>query len=100
MKDRFVVHFGVITMRISCLALAAAGAAFLAASPAAAFDYPYCLQGRQTGIPGECSYRTYQQCQAAASGRSAFCNINPRFAFRQQNGERRYDRRRYRDGYY
>lgn len=72
----------------------------MAATPAAAVDYPYCLQGRQTGVPGDCSYRTYEQCEMAASGRSAFCNINPRFAFRQPYEGGRYERRRYGDGYY
>ena len=53
-------------------------------SPAAAYDYPYCLQGRGVGIPGECSYTTYDQCMASASGRGLYCNINPRVAFGQQ----------------
>ena len=53
------------------------------ATPVSARDYPYCLQGRQTGYPGECAYRTYQECQASASGRDAFCGINPRVAYNQ-----------------
>ena len=62
----------------------AAGTASLAGSaPAAAYDYPYCLQGRQTGYPGDCSYPNYATCVAAASGRSAYCGINPRVAFGQ-----------------
>ena len=90
-------------MRMIQMTLAAAGLALAAtATPAAAYDYPYCLQGRQTGIPGECSYTSYAQCAAAASGRSAFCNINPRFAFREGGGGRRYGRAqrpRYDDGW-
>jgi hypothetical protein len=63
-------------------ALLAAGAAMTVGSgPAAAFDYPFCLQGRDTGIPGDCSYRSYDECMATASGRNAYCNINPRVAF-------------------
>ena len=50
-------------------------------APAAAYDYPYCLQGRGVGIPGDCSYQTYAQCMASASGRALYCNINPRVAF-------------------
>jgi hypothetical protein len=50
-------------------------------APAAAYDYPWCLQGRNEGIPGDCSYQTYAQCEASASGRFAYCNINPRVAF-------------------
>jgi hypothetical protein len=59
------------------------------ASPAAARDYQYCAAGRSLGYPGDCSYATYQQCAAAASGRDLYCNINPRFAFNQQ--QRGYD---------
>jgi hypothetical protein len=74
---------------LALLVLSAAGAATLAGSgPAAAFDYPYCLQGRGFGIPGECSYQSYAQCAASASGREAYCNINPRVAFSQQRRER------------
>jgi hypothetical protein len=58
---------------------------FAGTSPAAAYDYPYCLQGRTVGIPGECSYQTYAQCQASASGRGLSCNINPRVALGQQH---------------
>jgi hypothetical protein len=53
-------------------------------SSARGHDYPYCLQGRETGYPGECLYRTYQECEASASGRDAFCGANPRFANGQQ----------------
>ena len=67
---------------LAALALVSADCAVIAgASPAAAFDYPYCLQGKQTGIPGECAYTSYAQCMASASGRDAYCAINPRVAF-------------------
>jgi hypothetical protein len=76
---------------LALLVFSAAGAATIAGSgPAAAFDYPYCLQGRSTGIPGDCSYRSYGQCMASASGRAAYCNINPRVAFGQQRRWRPY----------
>ena len=75
-------------MRKAMLALLALSAATVAtsvgSSPAAAHDYPYCLQGRSIGIPGDCSYASYSQCMAAASGRALTCNINPRVAFAQQ----------------
>ena len=61
--------------------VSAASAVIAGSSPAAAFDYPYCLQGKQTGIPGECAYSSYAQCMASASGRDAYCAINPRVAF-------------------
>ena len=39
---------------LAMLALLAAGAATMAGSgPAAAIDYPWCLQGRGWGIPGD-----------------------------------------------
>ena len=50
---------------LAILALSAATVATVAgSSPAAAYDYPYCLQGRGIGIPGECSYSSYEQCMA------------------------------------
>jgi Protein of unknown function (DUF3551) len=65
-------------------ALLAAGAAMTAgSSPAAAFDYPYCIQGKGVGVPGDCSYRSYTECLATASGRDVYCNINPRVAASQ-----------------
>jgi Protein of unknown function (DUF3551) len=63
------------------LALSAAGVATLATSaPAAAYDYPWCVQGRGVGVPGDCSYQSYGQCMASASGRGLYCNANPRAA--------------------
>ena len=58
---------------LAILALSAAGAATVAGSsaPAAAYDYPYCIQGRGYRHPGDCSYSTYGQCMASASGRGA-----------------------------
>ena len=68
----------------------AAGIATLAGSaPAADGDYSWCVQGREVGYPGDCSYSTYQQCQASASGRYASCGVNPLVAFQQQQQPRR-----------
>jgi hypothetical protein len=70
---------------LAILALSAATAGTVASTaPAAAYDYPYCVQGRGIGIPGDCSYRTYGQCMASASGRGLYCNVNPRAALNQQ----------------
>jgi len=49
----------------------------------------YCLQGREWGYPGNCQFSTYRQCIASASGTTAGCGINPRYAFE-----------RHRQGYY
>jgi hypothetical protein len=76
---------------LAMLALVSAGAATVAGSvPAAAYDYPWCAQGWGVGIPGDCSYQTYRQCVASASGRDLSCNINPRVAFSQPRRGRRY----------
>jgi uncharacterized membrane protein len=67
---------------LAALAALAAGLASVASSaPAAARDYPWCVQGRMYGIPGDCSYPTYEACMARASGTDAYCGENPRFAF-------------------
>ena len=71
-------------------ALSAVAIAVMAtAGPAAAYDYPWCAQGRGVGIPGDCMYQTYAQCMASASGRNLYCNINPRVAFGQLQEPRR-----------
>ncbi len=76
---------------LAFLALSAATVTMVAASsPAAAYDYPYCLQGRGIGVPGDCSYSSYSQCMASASGRALYCNVNPRVAFGQQRRMRVY----------
>jgi len=83
---------------MAMLAVLAAGAATVATSaPAAAYDYPWCVQGRGVGIPGDCSYQSYAQCMASASGRAVYCNINPRAALNRQPRDRRYPGYRYYD---
>jgi hypothetical protein len=51
------------------------------AIPAAAQDYPFCVKGCDFGAGrGDCSFSSYQQCQASASGRDAYCAENPYFS--------------------
>jgi hypothetical protein len=70
-------------------ALAVAGVAVVGAGSAEARDYRYCLvEGGYASGPGTCYYNTYAQCMASASGRRAYCQVNPIFAFAEQN--RRY----------
>ena len=76
--------------------IAAGAATFAGSAPAAAYDYPWCVQGRGVGIPGDCSYQSYAQCMASASGRAVYCNINPRAAYGRQLPRRG---RYYRDYY-
>ncbi|MFB9264521.1 DUF3551 domain-containing protein [Bradyrhizobium erythrophlei] len=70
------------------LVFAALGSGWLVGPASAAgfdpYDYPWCIQGRAEGYPGYCGFQTYAQCQAAASGRYAYCGYNPRFAFGEQ----------------
>src|SRR5262249_18746395 len=74
---------------LATMALIAAGVAGVATStPAAAGTW--CVQGRDEGYPGDCSYATYGQCMASASGRSAYCGVNPRAAYRQGGPRGRY----------
>ena len=70
--------------------IAVLAATFAGSAPAAAYDYPYCVQGKGVGFPGDCSYRTYAQCMASASGRDAYCGLNPRAAFGKQKQQRQY----------
>ena len=80
-------------MRAFSFGLMTAGAVVIlglaTATPAAAYDYPWCLQDRAFGIPGDCSYQTYAQCVASASGRCATCNVNPRAAYARMLRSRR-----------
>jgi hypothetical protein len=76
-----------IAMRRTILTLASFAALIAATFPAAqahAANDRYCLQGRIWGYPGNCQFASYQQCQATASGTSAYCGVNPRYAYSQQ----------------
>jgi hypothetical protein len=47
------------------------------ASAQAATQYPFCIQGVDNPGWSGCSFNTYQECQAAASGTEAECLSNP-----------------------
>ena len=64
---------------LALLVVSAAGALHAAA----ARDSPFCLGGCDFGA-SDCSYDSYLQCQAAASGRETWCDANP--FFRQNRG--------------
>jgi hypothetical protein len=52
----------------------------LAPTTATARDLPFCIKGCDFGgSRGDCSFVSYQQCQATASGRDAYCDVNPYF---------------------
>lgn len=82
-------------MRITMAAVLASTLAgwLWSALPAQARDYRYCLYERNDPA-GDCYYSTYAQCMASASGRIAYCNINPMYsepAKRQRRKPRRDD---------
>jgi hypothetical protein len=83
-------------MPYAMLALMALGAACAtSAAPAAAGGMPFCIKGCDFGGgAGDCSFSSYQQCVATASGRDATCAANPYFS---KNAElaSRVSRRRY-----
>jgi hypothetical protein len=67
-------------MHTFLFALLTSAVAFAAGNQVAARDYPFCIQGEEFGRGrGDCSFTSYQQCQATASGRLAYCRINPAF---------------------
>jgi Protein of unknown function (DUF3551) len=59
--------------------LAACGLAMVGAAPAEAVGtrYPFCLQGNEHPGLSNCTFTSYQQCQATASGRFLNCIENP-----------------------
>jgi hypothetical protein len=65
---------------------------------AAAGGLAYCIQGCDFGGgAGDCSFSSYQQCQATASGRDATCAANPYFNAKAntQSDRGRLSRRRF-----
>jgi Protein of unknown function (DUF3551) len=66
-------------MRGIFLALVATGLALAGSAPAYAVGtrYPVCIQGNEyPGLSG-CTFTSFQQCQATASGRFLTCIANP-----------------------
>jgi Protein of unknown function (DUF3551) len=59
--------------------LAACGLAMVGAAPAEAVGtrYPFCLQGNEHPGLSNCTFTSYRQCQATASGRFLNCIENP-----------------------
>src|SRR6187551_1143912 len=79
-KRRAAMRSGDSKMRKLILSvLAASGLAALAAAPAEAVGtrYPFCLQGDEHPGLSYCTFTSYEQCQATASGRFLTCIANP-----------------------
>ena len=69
----------------------------LSASPAAAEDGAFCINGfNYDGGLGDCSYSSYAQCEATASGTANSCLANPYYHAKveTQPGRERPSRRR------
>jgi hypothetical protein len=67
---------------------------------ASARDYPFCIKGDiYASSVGDCSFDTYQQCLATASGRRAYCDANPAYyaeGYADRQGPVAYPRRSHR----
>jgi uncharacterized protein DUF3551 len=71
-----------IRMRGAILVLlTASGMAVLGGAPAEAVGtrYPFCIQGDDQPGLSNCTFTSYEQCQATASGRMLWCVANPYF---------------------
>ena len=64
---------------IALALLAAGGLAMAGCAPAEAVGtrYPFCLQGNDSPGLSNCTFTSYAQCQATASGRFLYCMENP-----------------------
>jgi hypothetical protein len=63
---------------LAALAVGAVAVIGMAPDAARARDYPFCIKGGGYESPvGDCSFDTYEQCQATASGRDNYCDANP-----------------------
>ncbi|WP_454619299.1 DUF3551 domain-containing protein [Bradyrhizobium cenepequi] len=70
-------------MRKVILVLSAAAAiGSFGTTPAAAVGtrYPFCIQGNEQPGLSNCTFTSYEQCQATASGRFLYCIPNPFYA--------------------
>lgn len=86
-KPRRAILLGTIAVALIALGIPTCGAA-------EARDYPFCLMGCAFGGNGDCSFYSYEQCQASASGRDAWCGANPAFHQAREPQAVRYSRRR------
>ena len=67
-------------MRNAILALLAVGGlTMVGGAPAEAVGtrYPFCIQGDEFPGLSNCTFTSYEQCQATASGRFLYCIANP-----------------------
>jgi hypothetical protein len=74
--------------------LIAGGLAAIGTAPAQAVGtrYPFCITGPEQPGLSNCTFVSYEQCQATASGRRLWCIENPYFVD-ESNAPRTYGRR-------
>jgi hypothetical protein len=67
--------------RVILALLTASGLAGLGTLPAEAVGtrYPFCITGPEQPGLSNCTFTSYEQCQATASGRQLSCVANPYF---------------------
>ncbi len=64
------------------------GMTTIAPAGAVGTDYPFCIQGEQYPGLSNCTFTSYQQCQATASGTPNHCISNPYYNASGNSGER------------
>ena len=83
---------------LAAVAVSTVASIGMTTAPVQARDYPFCIKGDGYDSPiGDCSFDTYGQCLATASGRKAYCDANPFFAYpkKQQIDYQKKQRRQY-----
>lgn len=70
--------------------LAAVAAMIMSMAPASAREGAWCQRSRVTGGNPQCSFASFQQCQATISGIGGDCIRNPRMAYGNWRGGPRY----------
>lgn len=67
---------------ILALTMVGSGLGVLVSTPAQAVGtrYPFCLTGEDQPGLSNCTFTSYEQCAATASGRRLYCIQNPYFA--------------------
>jgi len=66
---------------VVAISLAACALALTTTLPARAvgFRHPFCMQGNESPGLSNCTFDSYEQCAATASGRFLYCIPNPFF---------------------
>jgi hypothetical protein len=67
---------------LAAVALGAVASTAMTSSPVLARDYRFCIKGADyDSAIGDCSFDSYEQCMTTASGRRAYCDVNPFYVY-------------------